>query len=48
MNFDLMVPGLLVFSLIFVGVVLTIFEFKKMEREEEKEAAKRSNRSENE
>jgi cbb3-type cytochrome oxidase subunit 3 len=48
MNFDLMVPGVLVFSLIFIGVVLTLVEFKKMEREEEKEAAKRSNRSENE
>lgn len=45
MNFDLMVPGILVFSLIFIGVVLTIVEFKKMEQEEENKASKRSGRS---
>jgi hypothetical protein len=48
MNFDLMVPGILVFSLIFIGVVLTIVEFKKMEHEEETKSAKRSDRSEKE
>jgi hypothetical protein len=48
MNFDLMVPGVLVFSLIFIGVVLTIVEFKKMEREEEREAEKQSSRTKNE
>jgi|AntRauTorcE11897_2_1112592.scaffolds.fasta_scaffold26923_1 hypothetical protein len=46
MNFDLMVPGILVFSLIFIGVVLTIVEFKKMEQEEDRKSEKRSGRSE--
>ncbi|GEM_PF-2434657 len=41
MTFDLIFPAMLVFLLMMVGVVLTVIEFNKLEREES-EREKRS------
>jgi len=45
MTVNLMFIGIIVFSLILIGVGLTILEFRKMVREEKQEAARRWNRS---
>ena len=37
MNFDIMYPGIVAFILVLIGVVLTVIEFKKMEREKQQE-----------
>ena len=34
MSFDLFFPAILVFALMLVGVVLTVLEFNKLQREE--------------
>lgn len=43
MNFNLLYPAIIVFTLLIVGLVMTVLEFKKLEKEEKNENEIRNN-----
>jgi hypothetical protein len=40
---NLLIPGIIVFVLMLIGIVYTVLEFKKMEREDVREEGRRTN-----
>lgn len=44
MSFDLIYPAIIIFSLLVVGLVLTIMEFRKINEVEEEKRARQSER----